>query len=359
LSDLAKRHVDIAINKVGQHENYACHRLSREFQKYCAIDAKISRMIHTSISHQLGSDGITKFRDQLTGLSIADNVQVFMRGQVVAKGAVEFVGGGGNMSKWGTRKIGKGLALIRITEVLSPGTTPPLRYIAETGNDTCGKQLTLFDIIQQDDPPLIAAKTSSLLQAVPSQIKTIQRATPDTVMGSNSETTSVIERMDEASSSMIDNDEWIGPRSRLKEDLWHWYHNLPLPRGCPIHSLVDELLIHASCNFVREDYEAVRSILVTKNVPDIMAHFYHNRERWRQRVRMEPPTAADHAANIRVLRVYIAADPVMNEYYTPELDEYLKSLQTCARRVHFRHCKMLQAILKMALKAMGSHFGYA
>jgi hypothetical protein len=38
---------------------------------------------------------------------------------------------------------------------------------------------------------------------------------------------------------------------------------------------------------------------------------------------MEPPKAADHVANICVLHVYIATDPVMNEYYTPELEAYL------------------------------------
>jgi hypothetical protein len=38
---------------------------------------------------------------------------------------------------------------------------------------------------------------------------------------------------------------------------------------------------------------------------------------------MEPPKAVDHVANICVLRVYIATYPVMNEYYTPELEEYL------------------------------------
>jgi hypothetical protein len=32
---------------------------------------------------------------------------------------------------------------------------------------------------------------------------------------------------------------------------WHWHHNLPLPRGCPIHNLVYELIIHVRCNFVR------------------------------------------------------------------------------------------------------------
>jgi hypothetical protein len=39
---------------------------------------------------------------------------------------------------------------------------------------------------------------------------------------------------------------------------------------------------------------------------------------------MEPPHAADHVANICVLQVYSATDPVMNEYYTPELEEYLR-----------------------------------
>jgi hypothetical protein len=38
---------------------------------------------------------------------------------------------------------------------------------------------------------------------------------------------------------------------------------------------------------------------------------------------MEPPKAAGHAANICVIQVYIATDPVMNEYYSPELEAYL------------------------------------
>jgi hypothetical protein len=38
---------------------------------------------------------------------------------------------------------------------------------------------------------------------------------------------------------------------------------------------------------------------------------------------MEPPKAADHVANICVLQVYIATDPVMNEYCTHDLEEYL------------------------------------
>jgi hypothetical protein len=38
---------------------------------------------------------------------------------------------------------------------------------------------------------------------------------------------------------------------------------------------------------------------------------------------MEPPEATDHVANIFGLQVYIATDPVMNEYYTPEKEEYL------------------------------------
>jgi hypothetical protein len=38
---------------------------------------------------------------------------------------------------------------------------------------------------------------------------------------------------------------------------------------------------------------------------------------------MEPLKADDHVANICVLQVYIATYPVMNEYYTPELEAYL------------------------------------
>jgi hypothetical protein len=62
---------------------------------------------------------------------------------------------------------------------------------------------------------------------------------------------------------------------------------------------------------------------------------------------MKPPKVADHVAN--------ATGPVMNEYYIPELEEYLTRFANMCEQGEF---EALQVILKMALTATGSHFGY-
>jgi len=55
-------------------------------------------------------------------------------------------------------------------------------------------------------------------------------------------------------------------RSRQKEDIWHQFHALPLPKACPVKPLITWLLILATFTFVETDYNQVKSYLSDKDL---------------------------------------------------------------------------------------------
>ena len=96
-----------------------------------------------------------------------------------------------------------------------------------------------------------------------------------------------------------DNFDNSGVRSRMKEDIFHQFQDLPYEKKCPIRPLVSRLLIHATFKFIKEDYKYMVSYLrEKKNIVDVNTHFYHRREWWKQRVRMAIPKESDHAHSI-------------------------------------------------------------
>lgn len=64
-------------------------------------------------------------------------------------------------------------------------------------------------------------------------------------------------------------------------------------------------------------------------------HFYHNREWWRQRVRMYTPPAKDHGARIRSVHEVVKNDPEMKQYYSADLRRYFEDLEEKALRGYF------------------------
>ena len=94
----------------------------------------------------------------------------------------------------------------------------------------------------------------------------------------------------------MDEDELVdAPRSRQHEDLWHQFASIPLAKTCPIQALILRLLIHATYQFIQEDYDAMELFLVSKKgvrEEDILDHFYYTQDFWQQRVR-SPTFLAD------------------------------------------------------------------
>jgi hypothetical protein len=119
------------------------------------------------------------------------------------------------------------------------------------------------------------------------------------------------------------------PRSRKKSDIFHEFDALPMSRRCPARNLVSRLLIHATFEWDAEDYEKVADFLATKKGirerPDILKHFYFNREWWRARARMYTPSPSDHARRIRIVHDLVAKE--LAEWYDEDLIEYLDKLE--------------------------------
>ena len=90
-------------------------------------------------------------------------------------------------------------------------------------------------------------------------------------------------------------------RSRIKEDLFHRFQDLPLPRGYPIKAAVINLLIMSTFRFYKEDYKEITEVLRSKGVSDFNEHFYYNKEHWHKRVRMTTPSCSEHAHSVKMI----------------------------------------------------------
>ena len=78
-----------------------------------------------------------------------------------------------------------------------------------------------------------------------------------------------------------DDDDVSRIRSRLKGDIWHDYHSLPMQKKCPAKSIVLMLLIHATTEFVEEDLLPVqRYVQEELGVEDWRLNFRFNHEWW-------------------------------------------------------------------------------
>jgi len=105
--------------------------------------------------------------------------------------------------------------------------------------------------------------------------------------------------------------------SRVKGDIWHDYHAIPMPQSTPCKSLILMLLIHATLEFVTEDLQLMIDHIKAKdNADDWLTHFRFNREYWRARVRMLTPNSEDHAARIQIVRNFMAKNEQLQAYLT-------------------------------------------
>ena len=135
-----------------------------------------------------------------------------------------------------------------------------------------------------------------------------------------------------------DADDIDGISSRSKEDIFHRFQDNPLKKDCPVRPIVSELLIHATFLMHKDDKEKLEKVLEERGVKTDEArldHFYHNREYWRQRVRMFTPSAKNHAERIRSVHEAVKSDGEMKKYYSNELQRYFEDLEEKASQGYF------------------------
>jgi hypothetical protein len=202
-----------------------------------------------------------------------------LRGSIVANGIVTFVGGAGRTKQWSKKKIGIGRALVHLNEVLLPATKPSILYIASQGNGSWSNNITFGEIISTIDPAEVAVSTSSLLIYLHCEENEPQESDQNNLQSINGEHDATTEEMIESADENIylnaigeesygsEDDEPNSTCSRAKEDLWHMFDKLPLPHDCPVKPLINQLLIHATWDFVKMDIVGVEEYLKSKDPP--------------------------------------------------------------------------------------------
>ena len=67
---------------------------------------------------------------------------------------------------------------------------------------------------------------------------------------------------------------------RSKRDLFHQFQDLPLPKICPVKTIIHRLIIQATYIFVKEDFDKIKNYLlsVKKVRIPLLDHYYYNRE---------------------------------------------------------------------------------
>jgi hypothetical protein len=117
-------------------------------------------------------------------------------------------------------------------------------------------------------------------------------------------------------------------RSRSKYDLWlASISRSTNAKKLPKASRSVELLMHASLIFLEDDFDKVADFLASKGIdPDeLHQHFYFHQEWWRERVRLVPHKADEHARWVKTVHAYVQKH--MSEYYDKDLEEYFNKFE--------------------------------
>ena len=203
---------------------------------------------------------------------------------MVADVTIDFVGSStqAECRKWGSLLVGKGKALVTLDNIYVGNAKPP--YLYRDGSDQSwpnGIDIATVARIQETHHQIVV-NTSSLrvtVGGVPSvgggptngneiqegnddasrgvQQATSQKKTPvqvDCNVFQENQYDEDIEDLDLLSYASLDDgydspgnkDDGIAVRSRGKEDIWHMFHALPLPRKCVIKVPVLQLMVSSA-----------------------------------------------------------------------------------------------------------------
>jgi len=383
LDDLAEKYLGVALDKSGQSADYKVRPKLPAWQiRYAAIDAIVSILLLGRIRQVLAAKGKLNGRSLIEapgGIGPGVSVQFHQRGSSKATAEVVFVGGrGGETRKWGKKTIGKNLALIKLTDVTCNGARPPFSYEADPNDTTAGpswdkKDKTLGDLLKEPDEPIIAVSTASLhipLNHGDSQeaidkyfpltandgsddaaesvagISDSAEANPTTTVTAATTATATAAANSSTGEAPLgplileiddpDDDDGYKPRSRQKEDIFHQFQEIPLPKTCPGRHFMSELNILATFRMDKQYYDPWVNHLAEKEglvlQSDLMNHLLHNKELWRKHVPMFTPRADEHAALIRSVHQIIKTDEELKKYYTEDLKQYYDLFEERVRR---------------------------
>lgn len=357
LEKLAAKYLGLNVNKSCRIEDFSIYPLPMHLQQYSALDALVSRKLGEFLRHKNESND-NDLVPAMLQLQIGDKVSYKIGRKVAATGELTFVGGNGYQTRYGNTTVGSGKALLHINTIKIPNAKPLI------STNVYNRSMTLSHIKNNLDPPIIVVATSSLEKKIDvhqmSQMNTLPTNSMQIDIDSLlEETMSDIQQSHQININQhvlnslpppdsinpvdvqqadidedSDDDDQI--RSRIKEDIFHRFQDLPLKRGCPIKPAIMNLMINATFKKHKEDYKAVTEILRRKGVQNFEEHFYHNKEYWRERVRMFCPPCVAHARQMSLIHAFFASNEATKPFYTEEVKEYFEEFERKCRLGYFQ-----------------------
>ena len=284
-------------------------------------------------------------------MRVGDAVAYLIGKRTAAVGKITFVGGNGCQTRCGNVTVGESAVLFQIEKIKMKCAKPPIKCTMFS------KNATIEDVLNTLNPPMIILSTSSLEKRVElnnvhvdaSSQMPLHDYEPDIdleaiVDDSLEESlafnagTSAVATSSVAASSLqlpthndvqfqqdceydsdddIDNPAWS--RSRIKEDVFHRFQDIPVKKGAPPKPAIANLLINCTFKKCKEDYKALTEILRRKSITNYDEHFYYNKEYWRERVRMFCPKGSAHAREVALIEIFVRDNQSTKECYTDEL----------------------------------------
>ena len=367
------------IDKFGQHADYSQSTpqspLIKELQEYLAIDTAVSRLLLQTMRKYLSEMELQVVLPPSSDLKIEEQVTLVLGNQKVAKVIISELGsapGKGPAVRWGAKKLERDCAVVEISEVLYPSVTAPYSYRAnnkDVADKSWKKEFMNMQKLYELKLPF-KVKTSSLLQNIISVDE--EGGTDDDILNVSNNERSVrraakvqtrygsndYEDGDPLLHDLGDDDEDEGvdimlkdlfeyiPRSRQKEDIFHWFQDVPLGKLEPLRHIILRLLIHATFVPNDEDFERVKAFLRDKLHLEcandeielenaLLDHFYHNREWWYKHCRMTVPAADEHASRILSIVTIMKADKELTKLFDTKMDEYFEKFRKAILKGEF------------------------
>jgi hypothetical protein len=391
LSALSERHLNVFVDKTCQTDDWSIAPMMVQNQEYCALDAVLhrilgKRMYEKAKANQLLVDGTNpESADFATGAT----VEYVSRKRIIAKGVITSIGNEHGLSRqWGSMHVGSGKATVRLSHVFVPGERPQFDYedpqdeqrswlrsnvsmgdifLGHENGTMIGPELcfrtkslrtnlpvveeascTHHDLLELEDVEHVIETSMRSEEARASESMDVEMASSglehhqdareedqsedeDALQAEedqyDDDYADILEILDSSDDDPNTNELDDAVLSRMKGDLWHDYHSIPLPRDNPIKSLVLAMVIHATTEFATEDFEFMLNYLQKLEIDDWRQHFRFNREFWRRRVRLLVAKAGDHAARLRLVRNKVKSSPSLLKHCTVKLDAWFDKLE--------------------------------
>ena len=221
-------------------------------QRHAALDPLVSRKLGELLRYQnFNNDNASA--PSVLQLQVGDAVSYIIGRKIAASGTLTFVGGKGLQTRYGNIAVGCSKILLKMEKVHVPSAKPPMQM------SICPKNYTLRDTLRCLDPPVIVVRSSLIEKQLKINSNSFEPVAVDENLTVNIVNQAIDEIAENASQNITSNMLSVLPpcdnvnplqapivdieddvnddsclRSRVKEDMFHRFRDIPCHQGCPI-----------------------------------------------------------------------------------------------------------------------------